>query len=136
MIDLYNNFIEILIKFSLINIMNNIQKRFFLFLFGCISIRFLFVLIAKYINKDYLPYLGIIALIPAIGFTIIYLGDYRKKGAFDNNAWWNNLRPVHASLYILFALLAIKKNIYSWIPLLIDVVIGIFAFLLYHKVYK
>ena len=118
--------------------MNNIQKRFFLFLFCCIGVRFLFVLIAKYINKDYLPYLGIIALIPAISFIIIYLGNYRKKGreVFGSNIWWNNLRPVHASLYILFALLAIKKNMYSWIPLLIDVMIGLFSFLLYHKVYK
>ena len=118
--------------------MNNIQLRFLLFLCGCIVTRFLFVIIAKYINKKYLPYLGIIALIPAIGFIIIYLGDFRKTGAevFGKQIWWNNLRPIHAVLYILFALLALKKNKYSWIPLLIDVIIGLISFLLYHIKYS
>lgn len=114
--------------------MNNINKRFILFLFGCIIIRFLFVIIAKGINKIYLPYLGLISLVPALGFIIIYLGNYRKTGneVFGDNIWWNNLRPVHACLYILFALLALKKNEYAWTPLLLDVLIGLFSFLIYH----
>ena len=35
----------------------------------------------------------------------IELGDYRKTGkeVFGSKIWWNDLRPVHASLYILFA---------------------------------
>ena len=114
--------------------MNNIQLRFVLFLFGCIVVRSLFVVIVKYINKKYLPYLGLIALLPAIGFIIIYLGNYRKTGGevFGEKIWWNNLRPVHACLYILFSLLAFKKNDYAWVPLLIDVLIGLFSFLFYH----
>lgn len=119
--------------------MDNIRKRLILFLFGCIVIRFLFVLIVKYINKKYLPYLGLLALLPAIGFIVVYLGDYRKTGGevFGEKIWWNNLRPVHACLYILFALLALKKNDYAWIPLLIDVLIGLISFLLYHsKIYN
>ena len=114
---------------------NNIHYRFLLFLFGCIFVRFLFVLVAKYISKEYLPYLGIIALFPAIGFIIIYLGNLRKTGAevFGVKIWWNDLRPIHASLYLLFALLAFKKNKYSWIPLLVDVLIGLFSFLFYHS---
>ena len=114
--------------------MNNIQLRFVLFFFFCIVIRFLFVIIAKYINKEYLPYLGLLALLPAFGFIIIYLNDYRKTGAevFGGKIWWNNLRPIHACLYILFSLLALKKNNYSWVPLLIDVLIGLTGFILYH----
>ena len=114
--------------------MNIIQLRFSLFLLGCIVVRSLFVIIAKFINKKYLPYLGLLALLPAIGFIVVYLGDYRKTGGevFGEKIWWNNLRPVHASLYILFSLLALKKNDYAWVPLLIDVLIGLFSFLLYH----
>jgi hypothetical protein len=114
--------------------MNNIQLRFFLFLFGCIFIRSLFVIIVKYINKKYLPYLGLLALLPAFGFIIIYLGNYRKTGreVFGGKIWWNNLRPVHGSLYILFSLLAFKKNSYAWVPLFIDVLIGIISFFIYH----
>lgn len=113
---------------------NNKNKRIFLFLSLCIPIRLLMVYITKYISPNYLPYLGIIALIPVIGFIIIYLGDYRKTGmeVLGDKIWWNQLRPIHACLYLLFTLLAFKKNIYSWIPLLIDVLIGLFSFLLYH----
>ena len=115
--------------------MDNIRKRFVLFLFGCIVVRILFVVIAKYINKKYLPYLGVLALLPAIGFITIYLGGYRKTGSevFGGKIWWNNLRPVHACLYILFALLALKKNEYAWVPLLIDVLIGLLSFFIYHS---
>ena len=114
--------------------LTNIKKRLFLFLCLCIPIRLLIVYIAKYISNDYLPYLGILALIPMLGFIIIYLGNYRKTGieVFGDKIWWNHLRPIHASLYSLFALFAIKKYSYSWLPLLLDVLIGLFSFLLYH----
>ena len=113
---------------------NNINKRLFLFLCLCIPIRLLIVYIAKYISPKYLPYLGILALIPMMGFIIIYVGNYRQTGVevFGDKIWWNHLRPIHASLYLLFALLALKKISYSWIPLLIDVFIGLFSFILYH----
>lgn len=112
-----------------------IKNRILLFLFGCILIRLLLVYIAKTINKDYLPYLGILALFVAVGFIWIYLGDYRKTGleVFGGKIWWNNLRPVHASLYILFALFALKKYKYSWVPLLVDVIVGLLSFTLYHN---
>ncbi len=115
--------------------MNQLQKRMIMFLFGCIIVRSLFVLIAKYINPTYLPILGVLALIPATGFIVIYLFNLRKRGneTFGQKIWWNNLRPVHASLYILFALLAFKKNKYSWIPLLLDVIIGLGAFINHHS---
>ena len=117
--------------------MKSIKNRFILFLGGCITVRVAFVILAKYINPDYLPYLGIVALIPAIGFISIYLGDFRKTGreVFGDKIWWNDLRPVHASLYILFALLALKKNKYSWAPLLLDVIIGLIAFINHHHKY-
>jgi hypothetical protein len=46
--------------------------------------------------------------------------------------WWNNLRPIHAILYILFAISAINKKSYSWIFLLIDVILGLTMFLYHH----
>ena len=114
--------------------MNIKTKRILLFLLGCILLRSIFVIIAKKINKEYLPILGYLALLPAIGFIYIFLTDKRRTGGevFGNKIWWNNLRPVHASLYIMFALLAIKKSSYAWIPLLIDVLIGITSFSIYH----
>ena len=114
--------------------MENYTKRILLFLFGCILIRTLFVFIAKYINPEYLPYLGALALLPAIGFLLIYINGWRKTGSevFGGKIWWNNLRPIHALFYILFSILAFNKNIYSWVPLALDVIIGFLAFLYQH----
>jgi|UniRef100_A0A6C0BY48 hypothetical protein len=114
--------------------MNIIQKRFLLFIFGCILMRFSFVIIAKKINKKYLPYLGLLALIPAIGFLYIYLNGYRKRGGetFGQKIWWNDLRPMHAILYLIFSYLALNKNRNSYFPLLVDVIIGLVSFLFYH----
>ena len=105
-----------------------------LFLFGCMVIRILFVYIAKTINIEYLPILGYIALIPSIGFIYLFLSGMRKTGAevFGDKIWWNNLRPIHSLLYGLFAYNAINKNKKSWIFLLIDVILGLLSFILYH----
>jgi hypothetical protein len=114
--------------------MNNIQKRFFLYLFGCITIRSLLVYIAKTADKTKLKILSVFALFISLGFLYIFLSGKRKTGqeVFGDVIWWNSLRPIHFILYFLFAILAYNNNNKAWILLLIDVVIGLFAFLLYH----
>ena len=114
--------------------MNSLQKRFLLFLIGCIGTRSLFVYISKTISVKYLPLLGYLALLPAIGFMYIFVTGSRQTGAevFGEKIWWNNLRPIHALLYSLFAYNAINKNKDSWVILLIDVILGLFSFLLHH----
>ena len=114
--------------------MNHIKERILLFLIGCIGVRFLFVIIAKYISINYLKYLGYLALVPAIGFIYIYLTGTRKTGAevFGEKIWWNNLRPIHSILYFLFAYNAIIGNTQAWIYLLVDVIFGLLSFLIYH----
>jgi len=114
--------------------MKHIQERILLFLIGCIGVRSLFVVIAKYINVHYLKYLGYLALLPAIGFIYIFLTGSRKTGAetFGEKIWWNNLRPIHSILYFLFAYNAIIGNRKAWIYLLIDVLLGLISFLIHH----
>ena len=114
--------------------MNTFQKRFLLFIFGCIGTRSLFVYIAKNTRPKYLPLLGYLALLPAIGFMYIYLTGSRKIGieTFGEKIWWNDLRPIHALLYLLFAVFALNKVSYSWVILFIDVLIGLVSFLLFH----
>ena len=114
--------------------MNDIQKRFLLFLIGCIGTRTLFVLIAKNASSKYLPLLGYLALLPAIGFIYIYFTGSRKTGAevFGEKIWWNDLRPLHSFIYFLFAYNAIIGNSKAWIYLLIDVIIGLISFLIFH----
>ena len=116
--------------------MNDLKKRMLMFLIGCIGVRSLFVIIAKYINTNYLKYLGYLALLPAIGFIYIFLTGSRQTGTetFGDKIWWNNLRPIHATLYILFAYNAIIGNKQAWMYLLADVLIGLISFLIYHYV--
>ena len=115
--------------------MNTIQKRFLLFLFGCIGMRSLFVYLAKTLPNKYLQIMGFIALIPAIGFIYIFLTGVRQRGfeVFGDEIWWNNLRPVHSFLYFCFAYFAISgKSDIAWKILFFDVLLGLTSFLIHH----
>ena len=114
--------------------MNTMQKRFLLFFFGCIGTRSLLVYLAKNANSTYLRYMGYLALLLAISFFYLFLTDSRKTGAevFGDKIWWNNLRPIHGFLYLLFAYNAIIGNKFAWIYLLIDVIVGLVSFLSFH----
>jgi len=116
--------------------MNSIQKRFLLFLCGCIPTRLFLVYIAKTISLSYLPILGYLALLPAIGFTYLFLSGTRKSGpeTFGDKIWWNALRPIHALFYFLFAYNAIHKIRNGWVYLLYDVILGLSSFLIYHYI--
>jgi len=114
--------------------MNTIQKRFLLFLIGCIGIRTLFVYLAKIANTTYLRYMGYLSIFPAIGFFYLFFTGSRKTGeeVFGQKIWWNNLRPIHGTLYSLFAYNAINGNKSAWIYLLVDVIIGLISFVTFH----
>ena len=116
--------------------MNNIQKRFLLFLFGCIPTRLALVYLAKNISINYLPILGYITLIIAISFAYLFLSGTRQTGVevFGDKIWWNNLRPIHATFYLIFSYYAINKMRKGWIYLLVDVIFGLFSFLIFHYI--
>jgi len=92
------------------------------------------VYLAKSANKLWLSVLGYVAILPAIGLFYLFFTGLRTTGggAFGEKIWWTNLRPVHGSLYLLFAYNAIKGNKFSWIFLLVDVIIGLVNFLFFH----
>jgi hypothetical protein len=114
--------------------MNIIQKRFLLFLIGCIGTRTVFVYLAKNANVTYLKYMGYLSILPAAGFFYLFLTGSRKTGpeVFGDKIWWNDLRPIHGLMYFLFAHNAINGDAFAWIYLLVDVVIGLVSFLLFH----
>jgi hypothetical protein len=78
--------------------------------------------------------MGFLALVPALGFLYIYLSDSRKTGSevFGEKIYWDNFRPAHGLLYLTFAFYAIKKASFSYIFLLIDIVLGLGLFLHHH----
>lgn len=114
--------------------LNNIQTRFLLFIFGCIGSRLALTVVSAYATGWFLMLLGFVALIPVIGwFYIIFIGK-RDTGAevLGDKIWWKSLRPVHMLLWFCFAWMAIHRNPMSWIVLLIDTLFGLSAFLVYH----
>jgi len=112
--------------------MSPIQRRNILFLFGCIGTRLLFAYIAKIAKPQFLQYLGYVALVISAGFLYIYFTGARQTGpeVLGDRIWWNDFRPVHAFLYILFAYHAISHHANAWIYLFIDAVVGVVAFTL------
>ena len=117
--------------------MNTIQKRILLFLLGCIPVRLLFAKIAKDVDKDMLPYLGMLALLPVIGWLWIYFVQPRNTGpeVFGGRIWWNHLRPIHVGLYSTFVYLAFQKSKNAYVPLLLDAIFGLFAFMKHHNIF-
>jgi len=117
--------------------MNPTNKSKLLFFLGCIPTRLLIAYIAytllkkndKSENKTLLYTFVIITLAIGVGFWTIYLKDWRKTGTetFGEKIWWNSLRPVHGSLYILFSLTALMGYEQAWIFLLADVCLGFVA---------
>ena len=114
--------------------MNTTQKRFLLFLVGCIGTRSLLVYLAKNVNTTNLKYMGYLSLLPAIGFFYLFFTGSRKTGqeVFGDKIWWTNLRPVHGLIYLLFSYNAINGNPNAWMYLLVDLIIGLISFLGFH----
>ena len=116
--------------------MDVLQIRMLLFLIGCIGTRVALALAARAAPPEWLPYAGAVALVPAIGFFLIYIFDLRKTGAevFGDRIWWNSLRPIHGAMYAGFAYMAFQKNPYAWMVLAADAALGLGAFLQHHWV--
>lgn len=115
--------------------MNNTIKRILLFLIFCIGTRVTLVYLAKTLNPTHLRWMGYMLLLPAIGFTLIFVTGSRKTGAetFGAPIWWNSLRPIHALLYFTAGYYAITgDNNKAATALLIDVMIGLTGFIVYH----
>jgi len=113
-------------------------KRIIVFLFGCILTRCILVYLAKTLDKKYLKIMGYIAIPIGLSFMYLYFvgnktADSQLEWLGDKKIWWNNLRPVHGLLYLLFALFAIKQSEYAWVFLLIDVIIGLSGWLYHHR---
>lgn len=115
--------------------LTNIQKRFLLFLVGCIGSRLAITITAAVVSLPILKVLGFLALIPVIGWLYIIFVQPRETGAevFGEKIWWKNLRPLHTVLWATFAGLAITGDRNAYLVLLTDTTIGLAAFLAHHQ---
>jgi hypothetical protein len=104
-----------------------------LFLLGCIPTRLFFVWIAKkYPNKWY----SILGAIMAIAWMYLFIFNKRQTGLEVNGGkiWWAKIRPLHALMYAIFAYMAYTQMKLAWVPLLLDVMIGLIAFFTFHYI--
>ena len=100
-----------------------------LFLAGCIPTRIILAYIAFKFPSSKI--ISLITFVIALGFFYIYISGSRKTGIETGGKaiWWNDIRPVHATIYLLFSLcnLAGIKN--AWSLLALDVFIGLGVFI-------
>ena len=101
------------------------------FIFGCIPIRLLIVYLVYRWSRVaiFMQIASVIAAVLSMSFFVLFFTKKRETGPEVCNGpiWWNNLRPFHAIAYLTFAILANIDTLaqYAYIPLLIDVVVGI-----------
>lgn len=109
-------------------------KRVLLFLLGCIGTRTALAVGAKHASPDVLKVMGALALLPALGFYLIFLFKLRETGpeVFGEKIWWNSLRPIHGTLYLLFAIFAIRGSDKAWMFLAADVVFGLISYIVHN----
>ncbi len=110
-------------------------KRVLLFLIGCIGVRASLALGARHASSDVLQWMGALALLPAIGFFVIYWFNLRETGpeVFGEKIWWNDLRPFHGMMYLLFAWFALHKKSFAWKFLAFDVSVGLLVYLMHYR---
>jgi ABC-type xylose transport system permease subunit len=112
------------------------MESWILFLLLCIPLRLSLALIAKNASYNVLRLLALFAIIIGIGFWVIFLGGYRKTGVETGGKpiWWNNIRPLHGTIFILFAILVLTPYYNNaWYLLLLDVIIGLIAFIVHYS---
>lgn len=113
----------------------SLAKRSLVFFGACVSTRLLFAVVAAKVPLHWLPFLGALALVPAVGFMHVFLAKKNRRGAvFKGPAWWDGLRPVHSLLYLAFAVLAMLRVREAWMLLVADVMIGVIAFTAHYSI--
>lgn len=109
------------------------EQRIKYFLLGCFPTRLMLAFLAYIIPLRFLPIIGILVGIMAIGFFYNYLYSKSVHGFFGGKVWWEHLRLVHSLTLGLFSYLALTQNKKAYTILVIDAFIGLGAFLLKYK---
>ena len=114
------------------------NKNILFYFIICIIVRF-FIIVITYLNfkTSYIKnIISFIFLCIGTGFLYQYITKIRKKGAFNQDIWWDYLRPLHSFIYIYSSYLLYKKDEKVFYLLLIDIIIGIGGFINYHFIGK
>ena len=104
------------------------ESRQIYFLFGCLGSRSILAYLAY--QGYYREPLTILTTVIGLGFWFIYLFKLRKEGfEAGGKIWWDDLRPIHGTIYLLFSYLNHMGRSDAYILLVLDVLIGLYAWI-------
>ena len=108
-----------------------------LFLCACIPFRNSLTMLAFAFRRALPWWVGGLALIPAVGFFVIFAFGLRKTGMETGGKpiGWNYLRPVHGLFWLGFACTVLfLRDIMggAWIWLALDTMLGLAAFVAHY----
>ena len=113
------------------------NQRILYFLFGCITVRTIIAILPIYLPYEWLSYLGIMLLAIGTTFLYLYFNNLRLNAPEGGGiTWWANFRLIHGVLYLAAAHYLLEGQRFAWIPLTMDVILGLLLFLFNHKMYK
>ena len=108
--------------------MNSIV-RLLLFFFLCIPLRLLLAYIPQVLPKPYFFVFGVMIGLMGLGFLYHAFANSRLQAPEGGGrTWWASYRFIHGMLFMTALIYLIKKDRRASIPLLIDVILGIFLF--------
>ena len=105
-----------------------IDRSEFMFLAMCIPSRIFIALTASQIRPEIAVPL---TLITGLAFLRLYLNpSLRLTGpeTFGRPIWWNDVRIIHAALWIGFAVAKLQGYDWAWKLLALDVIVGLVSF--------
>ena len=109
------------------------MKSILFFLLACIPVRILLAYAPLMLNKNLLPYLGVLLLIISLGFLRLYFLNLRLDAPeAGGNTWWAKFRLIHGALYMSAAIYCFKGDTTASLPLTIDVIFGFILFIYHH----
>lgn len=86
-----------------------------------------------YMTPEYLIHFkyawALFLLFVSLGFLYQTIKNDRVVGAFGQLVWWQSYRPIHSFLYMLACLAVLSDSKRAYVPLVVDVIIGIYAFM-------
>jgi L-asparagine transporter-like permease len=108
----------------------------FLFIFTCLLSRVILIYLARNSSTEQLRFLSVPAILIGVYAIIISvkknLRKEEEKEETKKDLWWKSFRNLHAFLFILFGILAMKGYKKSYIVLIIDLIISTISFIYYY----
>jgi len=110
------------------------KERILYFLGGCITLRTIIAILPLYLPEEWLFYFGLVLFVIGISFLYLYFNNLRLQAPEGGGiTWWANFRLLHGALYLVAAQYSLKKQRIGWIPLTMDVILGLLLFINKHK---